>query len=635
MLGLIAGPAAVKGTDASAVPDAASEFNKLVQTGTASLTTKTAGTFGQGEVPSISAGINGNGHPAVVVPMFKGEIGVNHVAAKERLIFVTGPPIEPHHGISQALDLPAEFSPWLWPKLLQCMVSGLGLPNGSEDHRQATRLFGAASVDVEEELDSKYKPNQDGYPVELVDGTQTRLRFERHEHETGYYWQPQLRVANRDIPIPEGEDLDAMTQRVVSYFEQPHVVVEMTQDARLAHKGFCLVFDSNCAVARDDGRIIDAARLGAAPWHLAMLSASLLVIELAAGEFQGHAGLAQRELRIEEHHVVRAFNLLVLVHKIGDCWQGNLPQIDEEAQAKSQAAAVALASMPPNLPRGGAAEWLPTQQRPEFAATVHAEPDELYGPGVPFTETQERKEESSTPSILAGGQFLTPGDVEIPSCSTGYGPAGISVQNPEIATTILTDRQVMLRTLLRGELVVFGCDVCDATAQSSKDPSTGKRKRSSLSKMHWEAVVRAAMTQYNIGSFSDGAGEEHRAGQARLTIQLPAQSNEEAKRLYHNRLMMLCGLSLSRFSDAIAKKAERTTGSKPKMRRPSEAADAADEHVREGEHLNEAAAARPRPSAAPSSHTGGSESELRTAAPTTRIAQPAGAASSRRRPFGE
>ena len=38
----------------------------------------------------------GNANPPVTIPMERGEVGVNHVMAKERLLFVTGRPVEPH-----------------------------------------------------------------------------------------------------------------------------------------------------------------------------------------------------------------------------------------------------------------------------------------------------------------------------------------------------------------------------------------------------------------------------------------------------------------------------------------------------------------------------------------------------------
>ena len=63
----------------------------------------------------------GNANPPVTIPMERGEVGVNHVMAKERLLFVTGRPVEPHSAKADC-----HFKRWLWPKLLKCMPAALG-----------------------------------------------------------------------------------------------------------------------------------------------------------------------------------------------------------------------------------------------------------------------------------------------------------------------------------------------------------------------------------------------------------------------------------------------------------------------------------------------------------------------------
>ena len=85
MLGLIGTGSNSKGNEADKVgADAASEFNRLLQTGKSTYTTKTAGCYGEGAAPAISAGGSGNAHPSVVLPMERGDVGVNHVGAKEQ-----------------------------------------------------------------------------------------------------------------------------------------------------------------------------------------------------------------------------------------------------------------------------------------------------------------------------------------------------------------------------------------------------------------------------------------------------------------------------------------------------------------------------------------------------------------------
>ena len=123
--------------------DAASEFNKLMQTGHTSMTTKTAGAFGQGSDQTVSIGISGNGHPSVVVPMLRGSLGTDAVATSYRLLFASGRPVEPHSPPPQRLQTPQEFKRWQWPKLLDCMVAPLGLPKEAINHEVARQLFRA------------------------------------------------------------------------------------------------------------------------------------------------------------------------------------------------------------------------------------------------------------------------------------------------------------------------------------------------------------------------------------------------------------------------------------------------------------------------------------------------------------
>lgn len=87
MLGLVATDK--ESCDPNSVTDAASEFNRLVQTGAASLATKASGSFGSAGRPVVSMGLGGNAHPSVIVPMERGEVGSNHATAKKRLLLVT------------------------------------------------------------------------------------------------------------------------------------------------------------------------------------------------------------------------------------------------------------------------------------------------------------------------------------------------------------------------------------------------------------------------------------------------------------------------------------------------------------------------------------------------------------------
>ena len=216
MLGLMsAGGTAGKGNDAVDVTDAASEFNRFLQTGTASFTTKNAGAYGEAAAPTISMGVLGNGHPSVIIPMERGDIGSNHVAAKERLLFVTGRPVELHTHVPTRLQFEdtETFNRWLWPKLLRCMIGPLGLPAeiatpaGTKAKLSKARRLPDARNDSDEEgdADETFDPDASGYSIELVDGTASRLRFRKCQGDGGeHLWIAEYRITNRNVPIPEG-----------------------------------------------------------------------------------------------------------------------------------------------------------------------------------------------------------------------------------------------------------------------------------------------------------------------------------------------------------------------------------------------------------------------------------------------
>ena len=73
---------------------------------------------------------------------------------------------------------------------------------------------------------------------------------------------PEIRTANRDVPIENGLDIKSMADRVLSHFLESHKVIDWTDDARLAFTGFQTVLDAQCAASRDAGLEGDAALFG-------------------------------------------------------------------------------------------------------------------------------------------------------------------------------------------------------------------------------------------------------------------------------------------------------------------------------------------------------------------------------------
>ena len=203
--------------------------DRLLQTGTASFTTKNAGAYGEAAAPTISMGVLGNGHPSVIIPMERGDIGSNHVAAKERLLFVTARQVEPHTHVPTRLQFEdtETFNRWLWPKLLRCMIGPLGLPAevatpaGAKAKLSKARRLPDARNDSDEEgdADETFDPDASGYSIELVDGTASRLRFRKCQGDGGeHLWIEEYRIANRNVPIPEGMTMKKLAERVLNYF---------------------------------------------------------------------------------------------------------------------------------------------------------------------------------------------------------------------------------------------------------------------------------------------------------------------------------------------------------------------------------------------------------------------------------
>ena len=132
---------------------------------------------------------------------------------------------------------------------------------------------------------------------------------------------PEFRVANRALPVPLGQSEEDLAKRVLEYFNSNNMVIPFTASGRLTSRGLCICFDARCAQARDAGDVMSAARLGAGPWHLAMLSAGLLAMEIAVGDHDRSPCYAARTLAVDQRHVARAYELLSFLHESRAQWQ--------------------------------------------------------------------------------------------------------------------------------------------------------------------------------------------------------------------------------------------------------------------------------------------------------------------------
>ena len=149
-----------------------------------------------------------------------------------------------------------------------------------------------------------------------------------------------------------------------------------------------------------------------------------------------------------------------------------------------------------------------------------------------------------------------------------YGPA------------ILSDREVMKKTVLRGTAEVYGVDVCDTTAVRYADEGDNKKKRRrSLRLAHWEAVMRAGLEQYRVGEFCPIGSLKDRPTQSFIKLALPPANDEQSTRLFHNRLMMLCQVSYHALAEKILtagqRKSRKIAGASVPAAAPAEAGDGA------------------------------------------------------------
>lgn len=591
MLGLLGVEGHSKSTSGpTTVAESASEFNRLMQTGTSSMATKTSGSFGDGKCPTISVGLAGNAHPAMVVPMDRGEIGANHVASKERLLFVSGRPIEPHSALPPRLELPPGIKRWTWPQLMKCMLEPLGLPKGVDQPTLAAATLQLAREafaedeldDDDDEQDEFFYPDASGFVITLMDGTTSRLRFLKVKLGAAEVLQPYFRVANRALDVPPGQNVNELADRLLRYFSNSHMEIPLTESARLALTGLGTCFNAQCALARDRGDVLQAARLGIAPWHLAMLSAGLLLTEIAVGDYTGTLALESRQLHVEQHHVIRAFDLLTVLHQMRDEWSVSIRRDAvrqaEENAAVEEATRRAAAAGPPGGARKpeGFAAWQPTQQ----TAKEERLPSLLQEYETQAATQRDGREVTD--------RILLPSDPGIPAMSYGYGVDGAQVQRADLGEVILKDREVMRATILRGEAIAYGADVCGSISRkqdAADDGQQGKRpKKVSLKLAHWEAVMQAALQQYRVGVFvpaasADGVtvpgdaaeramSKEKKKRGSYIQLHLPPQEDETMRLLYNNRLVEMCQVTYATFVDAAGRRQEKA--------RPKEVAGAAD-----------------------------------------------------------
>ena len=132
------------------------------------------------------------------------------------------------------------------------------------------------------------------------------------------------------------------------------------------------------------------------------------------------------------------------------------------------------------------------------------------------------------PAPASQERYLLPVDAEVPGPDVGYGPGGASVQREDLGLSF-KDREIMKRTVMRGQCVVFGSDVCEAMKCKADGPNAedaepaakrAKTKRNTLRLPQWKLVMQAGLDEYRVGVYDAAQANADKKG-ARVTFDLP------------------------------------------------------------------------------------------------------------------
>lgn len=265
------------------------------------------------------------------------------------------------------------------------------------------------------------------------------------EEESGRRWKRcEFSIANRDAIV--SPDLRCMARRVLNYFSEANMTLQFSSAAKALFLGFCTCFSAKSAMLRDGGEDASAPRAATGAWHLAVLSGANLVFEISVGQarvqnwllasfvhFHGLSSVcvsswgrpaarqvdeqvaAQRNLQVEERHVLRAFDQVKLSHDLISTWARGAPCLQSPPVHPAEQAMSAAARLEAAL----AGQRLPVSQY------------EVFEPSQPPLEDQEQEL-----------KLLSQEDV--PPLDEGYGRDGQSVQDPQLGPVKWSDRDFWL-----------------------------------------------------------------------------------------------------------------------------------------------------------------------------------------------
>ena len=206
-----------------------------------------------------------------------------------------------------------------------------------------------------------------------------------------------------------------------------------------------------------------------------MLSAGLLLLEIGFGTCDSSEEIKAKALCTEEDHVVRAYELLVLLLGVRDIWHvltapagaGDGQKVIGNVRITQQVSA------PGRVASSSQRRW-------------------CLAAGAGGARRRRRGDAgfeggASAPEVAQEGasRALLPTDPPVLGVGVGYGP-GASVQRADVGTPFMHDHQIMRATLLRGTHVIYGSDVCGSISHRTTAKEGQKRLRTSLKVAHWE-----------------------------------------------------------------------------------------------------------------------------------------------------
>ena len=224
------------------------------------------------------------------------------------------------------------------------------------------------------------------------------------------------------------------------------------------------------------------------------------------------------QVLIHRQHVLRAWKLLLILHKMRDFWSKDEEDGTEKVKVKP----------PP-------ADLL--AQKPDHA---------MLPPGlVPFPATQPEVDKPELPDESTEAPAPVPkqclqGKAFEKKMQEGFNN-GTTVQCP---SSFMSDREVFRKTLLRGKSEVTFHDL---SLRKVETQDNGSKKKLSVSKENWEQVMAKGFALWPVGKLVQPGTKHCKA----IFTSVPDTPNKRV--YYHNMLVDSCQLTLRQFTDVLSK----------------------------------------------------------------------------------